>query len=677
MPTYAFQHEHYWQEDVRTSTDSPDTWGLAGTGHPVLGAAVHLADEEGVLLSGTLSTRTCPWLADHKVGGTILLPGTAFVELAIRAGDEVGCGHVDELTLESPLVIPEGPGGSGGSVTVQVRVGAPGNDGRRTLSVSSQTEARGEWTRHADGVLSPDTSEGTFEFRTWPPENAETIELTDFYGQLTEAGYGYGPAFQGLTAAWHKDGHLYAEVRLADDASADAEGYGIHPALLDATLHAGLVSSDLREGVRLPFIWSGVSLFAAGASAVRVQLSPQGTDALSLRIADLSGRPIAAVDRLLTRPAIAQHLKRAALAARQDALFRLGWTPATAGEPVAEDDWTLLDASSPVPGAGKLAGKPFAVLVLDPTGGAELKEGVRTVAAQVLGAVQSWLSDDGNADSRLVLVTRNAFTALPQDAAPDPVHGALWGLVRSAQTENPDRFVLLDVDADTDLARILPQALGTGEPELAARAGELLTPHVAALTEGGALVPPAEPHWRVDVSAPGTLDNLALQPAPEKAAPLAPHEIRVSVRASGLNFRDVLLALDMYPERTDMGGEAAGVVTEVGTGVTSLAPGDRVTGVVPSSLGTTVITDVRAMVRVPDDMTFVQAAAIPVAYLTAYYGLVDVAGLGAGESVLVHSAAGGVGMAAVQVARWRGAEVFGTASEGKWDALRASGFDEA
>src|SRR5690606_23942614 len=183
------------------------------------------------------------------------------------------------------------------------------------------------------------------------------------------------------------------------------------------------------------------------------------------------------------------------------------------------------------------------------------------------------------------------------------------------------------------------------------------------------LTPPSDV-WRVDSEDKGSLDALAAVPAPEAAAPLKDGEIRIAVRAAGVNFRDVLNALGMYPgESGPMGMEGAGVVTEVGPGVSGLTAGDRVMGLFDGgAFGPLAVTDHRQIAPVPEGWTFAEAAAVPVAFLTAYYGLVDLAGLQPGEKVLIHAAAGGVGMAAVQIARHLGAEVYGSASESKWPA---------
>ncbi|WP_324611507.1 acyltransferase domain-containing protein, partial [Streptomyces sp. NRRL S-1521] len=233
LPTYAFQREHFWP-DVLPVIGNVAAAGLGAAEHPLLGATVTLGGTDGVLLTGRLSVQTHPWLADYVVRGSVLLPGAAFVELAVRAGDQVGCDLVEELTLEAPLVLPEN-----GSVRVQVWVGEADESGRRELtfhSSSGDTEDGRAWRRHAIGVLSEAGRSGGTSLVEWPPTVAETVDLEEFYGGLAELGLGYGPVFQGLRAAWRKGEEVFAEVVLPEGVK--AEGFGLHPALLDAALHA-------------------------------------------------------------------------------------------------------------------------------------------------------------------------------------------------------------------------------------------------------------------------------------------------------------------------------------------------------------------------------------------------------------------------------------------------------
>ncbi|WP_370966487.1 type I polyketide synthase [Amycolatopsis sp. cg9] len=644
LPTYAFQRKQYWPRPATRTGDAAGL-GLGAVEHPLLGAAVTLAEEDRLVLTGRLSRQTHPWLGDHEVLGTALLPGTAFAELAVHAGDHTGCGTVEELTLGAPLAVP-----ATGGVQLQVVVEAPGEDGRRGLTISSRPDRPGaRWTRHAQGVLAPGAPEpGTLA--EWPPAGAEALDVERHYTALAEAGYHYGPAFRGLRAAWRLDGAVFAEVELpATDA------FAVHPALLDAALHAlGLGAFFPDDGqARLPFAFTDVSVFAAGATALRVRLSQAGPNAVSVLATDPAGHPVAGIGSLAFQVA-------STVDDVPDALFRTEWAPVTATGEVPGFTW--------LSGAlGDLAEVPDAVVL--PVAGT----GPHAVAAHVLATAQEWLADERFAAARLVVLTTGALAALPGDPVPGLAQAPAWGLIRSAQSENPGRFVLLDLDDRSDATAAIGTALASGEPQLAARAGTLLAARLAR--PAAELTLPGDEHWRVGTTGTGTLDGLATLPAPEAGAELGPDEIRVEVRAAGLNFRDVLITLGMYPGQALMGGEAAGVVLETGDRVRGLAAGDRVTGLFTGALGPVAVTDHRLVTPMPAGWSFAEAASVPVAFATAYYGLFDLGGLRAGQSVLVHAAAGGVGMAAVQLARHHGAEVFATASTGKHDVLRELGLD--
>ncbi|MBK3638404.1 SDR family NAD(P)-dependent oxidoreductase, partial [Streptomyces sp. MBT97] len=422
-------------------------------------------------------------------------------------------------------------------------------------------------------------------------------------------------------------------------------------------------------------------------------------------LADAAGSPVASVGSLVLRAVDPRRLRTVDDPTR-DALFRVEWTglPTGSDEPaepaataeVGSPDSRLTDApgfpdlAALVASVGVGAEMPDVVIV--PVGrghrDGDITGGVRAVTVQALGLVQEWLASDQFAASRLVVLTRGAVPVGGDsdgghgEGAVDLVSAPVWGLVRAAQSENPGRLLLLDLDGDPRSLDALPRAVAAAmaadEPQMALRGGELFVPRMVRAGEaGGPLLPPAGIEaWRLDTTGPGTLENLELLPAPEALEPLGEGQVRVSVRAAGVNFRDVVVSLGMVPGQETLGSEGAGVVTEVGPGVTGRAVGDRVMGLIPQgAFGPVTVVDHRLLTRVPDGWSFEQAAAVPAVFLTAYIGLADLGGLSAGESVLVHAATGGVGMAAVQLARHWGAEVFATASEGKWDTLRAMGFD--
>ncbi|MFI0481359.1 SDR family NAD(P)-dependent oxidoreductase, partial [Actinomadura sp. 9N215] len=636
LPTYAFQGGRYWV----TAGNSDDL------------QAVRLADG-GVLLSGRLAGGG--WLSEHVVTGVPLVPGAALVEWALRAADEVGCAGVDELALQKPLAVPES-----GGLRIQVVAGAPGEDGRREVRVHSSPGETDAWECHAVGVLAPDAAPEPEPEGAWPPPGAEPVDAGALYERAAAAGYEYGPVFQGVRAVWRDGDDLLAEVVLPDD---EHGPHGIHPALLDAALHPALLTAEPGE-VWLPFVWSGVSLWATGATAVRVRLSTLGGgDRRGLRVtmADPAGRPVLAVESVETRPVDLEQLSRFRTVPERG-LFGLRWAPAAAtAEPV---DWAAFedDHEGPVPD----------VAVVEVPDEGDEDAGLATVE-RVLELLRRWLDDSRFADSRLALVTRGQIDA----GAPSSSGGPVWGLVRSAQVEHPDRFLLVDLDPSDDLGSV-GLALAVGEPQTAVREGSVLVPRLTDVDGPDLRLPVAKPGWRLDVAGDGgTLDDVSVVECPEVLEPLAPGQVRVAVSAAGLTFRDTLVALGMVPGQVGIGGEGAGVVMETAPDVPGLRPGDRVMGLFPGAFGPVAVTDARLLAPVPDGWNLREAAAAPVSFLTAWYGLVDLAGLSAGETVLIHAAAGGVGMAAVQIARHLGAEILATASPAKHGVLAEMGIAEA
>ncbi|RKN11895.1 SDR family NAD(P)-dependent oxidoreductase [Streptomyces radicis] len=670
LPTYAFTAERYWLRRQRGGAGAAAELGLRSPGHPLLGAAVTLADGGRLVLTGRLSMAALPWLGDHRIGEHALVPGAALLDMAVRAGDEAGCPAVEELTLQSPLVLPER-----GAVRVQVTVDEADDAGRRPFALHARPDegddgdAEGDdgapWTRHASGVLAPRGQGAAGPDATltaWPPQGAEPIDLTGAYERLAAEGLCYGPLFQGMRAVWRRGDEVFAEVALPE--GGDPAGFGLHPALLDAALHpvalAGLVATDGRPV--LPFSFEGAELFASGAAAARVRLAPAGSGTVAVTLADAEGRPLAAIASLTLRQPADEAPGAAGPAARS--LYRVDWVPAPA-DPGAI---TPLAAELP-PGPGALT----ALAERDPVPGlvvARVRRDAspREAVGETLALLREFLGDERLADARLALVTHRGTLS----------HAAVTGLVRSARAENPGRLALVAAEGDPSPDAVAAAvASGEDEARLTGEGAEPLAPRLVRAARGDRLVPPPGT-WRLDAGGGGTLENLRLVGCPEADAPLEPGQVRIDVRAAGLNFRDVLIALGMYSGEAApwLGDEVAGTVLETGPGVARLAPGDAVMGMVPRGFATRTVADARLLTRLPDGWSPEEGAGVSVVFLTAWLGLRELAGLRAGRRVLIHAGAGGVGMAAIQVARHLGAEVFATASEGKWGTLRELGLDD-
>jgi polyketide synthase 12 len=651
LPTYAFERRRFWLSNDDATIDAAGL-GLEASEHALLGAVVELPTSGGVVLTGQLSAGTQGWLNDHAVGGVVVFPGSGFVDLAIRAGDEVGCSVVDELMLAAPLVIP-----ATGSVSVHVFVGGANESGGRAVSVFSRTDAHSGWTLHAEGVVRPGAADPGSDMSTWPPVGATPVDIDGLYDRLAGRGYGYGPAFQGLTAMWRRGDEVFAEVSLPSDAGVSPAGFGVHPAVLDAALHAVIVATetdhDDTNGVLVPFSWQGVSLHAAGASAVRARIAPSGPSAVSVQLADGLGLPVLSVASMVARPVSQQQLMAAVSGSGPDRIFEVIWSPAAPGSHTETTSYDVFESQ--------------------PTDDDPLTATYRRTH-DALSALQSWLAEH---DSGVLVVSTRGAVGLPGEDIVDLAGAAVWGLVRSAQTEHPGRIVLVDSDAplsDTAIA----QALAVGEPQVLVRGATVYTGRVhGSRAVDSLLVPPGDGPWRLGMSSKGTFENLVLESIPDADAPLEHGQVRVAVRTMAANFRDVMIALGLYPDDDAvMGVEASGIVVETASDDGRFAVGDRVTGLFPEGTGTMAITDARLLMEIPTGWSYADAATAPVVFATAYYALTTLADVKPGQRVLVHAGTGGVGMAAVQLARHLGLEVFATASRGKWDTLRAMGFDE-
>ncbi|MFD5629064.1 SDR family NAD(P)-dependent oxidoreductase [Streptomyces sp. NPDC127072] len=694
---------------------APDTTA----GHPLLGAHTVLADGAH-RWEGPIDLERNAYLLDHKVQGLIILPGTAYLELAVAAATEsVGTDVlVKDVRYDKALFFTaEAP--------PLLRVTLRPSGRRWTFDVATADGT--DWTRHAhgqveeapDGVPLGDLPDGTpHQIAARVPDHLTGAE---FYRRFAARGNDWRGVFQGIGQVWRGDDQALAEI-VVPPGLTEYERHHAHPAVLDAcgqVLAATLADSTL-PGDQHAFVLGSIDSF-------RLHGPLTGTLYSHVVQRDLTAQSfsgdIAVRDELGTLLAEFRGLRIRWLLRREqsgpltDWLYQPRWTPAAAPAVAPEPSdgaWLVFEDEDLGPRLAPTNGARISVLPgdrydrtgdgtyrIDPSrlddyarllyeAGRDRPEGLaavvhlwgmrapRPVGAVPLGLGSALLLDQALSTARgdgphprLVLVTRGAETVVDADGAPDPEQYALWGFGRTAASElSAVRHTLIDLDAapgsaQTEaLAREIETA-DTGEDQIALRAG---TRYVLRL--------------RRTSPAPGTDDVTEIMPADDRrggpvrvtveARDPAADEVRIAAAYGGVGFRDVLQAAGAYPDRDDdgrLGWETAGVVTATGTDVRGLDVGDRVVAVARPGLATRVLADRRLTCRVPDGLGLAEAATVPISYLTAWYGLMELAALREGEKVLIHSATGGVGLAAIQVARRRHAEIYATAGSEKRRAL--------
>ncbi|WP_033431231.1 type I polyketide synthase [Saccharothrix syringae] len=497
LPTYAFQHRHYWLDTSSLPETDLTAVGLEPVDHPFLRAEMPVGDAGALVLTGRLSVDRQPWLADHVVSGTPILPGTGFLALASHAARRTGADLVEELVVHAPLVVPEH-----GDTQLQLVVDAPDDTGRRALRVLSRrggAAGNGTWTRHADGSLAPPA--GSASATGWNGEadpDARPLDTTTAYAELTRRGYDYGPAFRGLRTIRRGDDVVFADIALDEAAGHGDPVFDLHPALLDAAVQAALVGLFETAGETLvPFAWSGVTVHTAAPSALRARIRRTGADSVAVVLTDRDGNPVASVDSLVLRPA--PDASPTPSADRGEAaLFRLSWLPKEVGAHPGTDNWVVVGEDPHDLGARVAGGSPpldryadlaalrgavaagaptpaAVVTAVPPTGVADFG-GVH----RVLRLVQDWLADEAVAGVLLVVVTTGVVDT-GDNGGVDLDNAPVWGLLRAAQSEHPDRIVLVDVAPGGAGTQRLAAAVATGEPQLALSAEGVRVPRLTRL----------------------------------------------------------------------------------------------------------------------------------------------------------------------------------------------------
>lgn len=653
VPFYPYQRKRHWLEPKRTPT-TLRRQGLSGTRleSPAL---------KGDAFEILLDLAAFPHLADHRINGRTLLPLTAMLEITQSALRDSAASNrtLSQVTVLEPLEIPAD------GCTVQVLL----DDGAFSIC-SRQGE---QWTIHATGRTLPARKPGSAQ----PPPDGDWSPADAHYAHMQGLGLDFGPSFRTIESLRAAPGEAWARVCLKETERREAAQYLFHPALLDGCLQAAIAGApDRLEGALVPFSLDRFEIFDTAGTEVLAHVSVEtagvGDLLANIDIRDSAGRPVARMDGLRMRsPGLA--------ASRQ---FALEWRPIGRAEhrqPAVGQFMIVSD--DPEAGAALaevLRGRGAEVRIVDASGPLQITPQTTAIVrmgeptlADTLSLMQEVVLRPHSENIQLCIVTRGAVAAVAGDACPGLWQAPVWGLARTLAMEHPDRrCMLLDLDPGySDWGALASEIISGRDEEVAFRAGVRLMPKLVRS--------PAAPNEPLRWMLPdrGSIDHLTLAPM-ERRAP-GPGEVEIQVEASALNFRDVLNVLGMYPgDAGHPGIDFCGRVARVGEGV-KLQPGARVMGLAWGALASYVTTPAALVVPVPAGWSAENGAAAANAFLTAWHCLVRVGKLRRGETVLIHSGAGGVGLAAIQIALGSGARVFATAgSDQKRDYLRSLGVEQ-
>ena len=730
LPTYPFERQRYW-------IDVPQAKRANSSLRPLIDTQIKLPLHHETVFETAFSTAALPFLADHRVYDTVVSPGACQLAMAL-SGAELAFGtsscQLEDVVFPEALVVPEKETCTVQLVFTQ-KSAAHTSAGTHFQLISFDADgADAHPATHATGRVAACAASAPkpVSLETLRQRCGAAVALETVYQIADREQIAYGPCFRWLADIWRGDGEWFAKLR-RPDAVGTLAGYVMHPGVLEACFQLTALASSHVETNKtlLPFAVQSLRVYqpASGGEwwchARRVDQHKS-----DIQLLDPDGHVMAEVVGFEVRAATPETVH--AVEPWRQWLYQRQWqTQALAGHKLSSQPrlWVLFaDAAGigeALAGALRQQGEQPILVAFDtafqqidattfrlnPEAASDYQrlfghlssdvygivhlwslneQPIRTVTdleiaskqscGSVLQLIQALLRRQATAP-RLWLVTRGAMAVSHDDAVPGVAQSMLWGMGRVIAQEHPEfHCVRVDIDAQGQgdaqakalCAEITTSALPDTplEDQVAFRDGRRYVARLQRYQQADSVVPD-EP-YRLDIAERGTLEQLRLQPLVRREPGAG--EIEIRVHATGLNFRDVLNALGLYPgDPGPLGDECAGEVVAIGSGVDGVAVGDRVIALVYGGFSQYVTTPADWSAPIPVGLRFEEAATIPIAFLTATYCLQHVVRIQPGDRVLVHSAAGGVGMAAVQVVQAAGGEVFGTASPDKWDALKALG----
>ncbi|MEM9272529.1 MAG: aminotransferase class I/II-fold pyridoxal phosphate-dependent enzyme [Cyanobacteria bacterium P01_F01_bin.143] len=728
LPTYPFQRQQYWWDKakfwIKNNLDQEQKT------HPLLGNILASADNSEIRFQSQINFHNPKYLQDHCLEEQVVFPATGYLAIALAAGSNLH--KTDNLKLENfaiqqPLLLSEK------STTLQIVVDK--SDDR--IQIFSNSDQDNNFILHSKTIVQNNQQQAfkDIDLAASKSQLQPVSKIDGFYNKLSSQGLNYGINFQGIKQLWQGENCALGYIQIPDNITNDQ--YQLHPALLDSCFQLIVAATKSQQGVYLPVKIEYLELYRSCGSSIwaEIKIKPNDNSQIlnaDIKLVDSQGSAIALIQNLslqyLSLPSLRKLINLPEkIETIQDCLYEIDWQPQKLNHKSINElpnNWLIFsqDRELALELEKKLLGKSVLVFSeaefkeinsnqyqINPTQSEEFSQlwqeikledlsswgiiyldiGVNNIGTNSVGAnepsplpgcsaiLHLMQSLETEKLSQLVIVTQETQVKNSQNLS-----GAIWGLGRTINLEYPDLNCLcLDLEneeVEHNISLILAELqYRDRETQIAYHNNQRYVPRLSP--QNNILTNP----FRLQLSEYGTLENLTLAPL-QRRSPQA-GEIEIAVQASGVNFRDVLNALGVLKEylqkmgfadatEVPFGGECAGIVVAVGAGVQEFQIGDEVIAAqAVGSLSSNVTVNAKFAIAKPQSLTFTEAATIPTTFLTAYYGLHYLAKIQPGDKILIHAAAGGVGQAAVQLAQQAGAEVFATASMGKWDFLKASG----
>jgi len=722
LPAYPWQRERYWVEEGSATTQRHSNLRKDGkVGHPLLmhklvmpqGSDVHIWESD-------INLTTFPYLSDHLIQETIVVPGAAYIEMFLAAAEELagpGKHLLQDIDLRQALPVKEGQ-----NILTQVILTRSIADTYQCSIYSLQgDDEQTEWTEHASATLYLNGSTARMLPNSLPVDVVEAVVHTaitseEHYQQTASIALPYGPAFQTVQQLKTGENFILADVQATSKVLNATNRYFLHPAILDGCIQAYLsaVYTDQDKGTFVPVSVGKLLLHNYGKSinacTAVIKLTADNYDRLTGNavVYDKEGEAILemrdfSLDRLEQQAGKEEGLEQLLYHVVQEPAE----LPATTEKKILlfasdKENGHLIEVLQPafIVRKGNFYASADNEFIIDPKEQEDYIQLARAVSSQIDTVVHAWNLDEtavegfSSAHNTSLSIVRliQAFAAEEQSARlwvlsgnteQYPAQATATGMLNVIRNEHPE-WKASSIDNHTGdwlkVSRIIHSNTQENTwtiTEDAITVARLRHPEsVSDIPAEQQLIPAHHQPFEVVTDEPGILENLVIR---EKTLiPPAPHEVHVEVKALGINFMNLMSALGIYPGKVNgfatLGIECAGVVKAAGSDVTHLQVGDSIFGMAYHTMATDINVDASLMQLMPENMSFEEAATIPVVFLTVYYGLVVQARLKAGERVLIHAATGGVGLAAIQMAQLIGAEIYATAgSHEKRELLKSMG----